>query len=190
MTPADKAAQHLARLKAESAREALIDERAAMWQRWIDRGIADTIEGGGDVDVEPVDLLPELLAAQHDLVDQEMAQLDAMMRRENGALRRQLIEREIAHTTERRQRTLEASRLRRRIDTLETRLAHEKQEREALAKAVAALDHTIARDRGHRRLLDARRSYPRASRVELEKARRRTDQLLEDRLSEGGSFDA
>jgi hypothetical protein len=185
----EKVETYLARMKDEAERGTRFDERAVQWQRWFDKQIEMEVEGGGDPDVEAADLLPAALAAEHDLVDQEMAVITTQMRAENGALRRQLVEREIAHATERRQRTLEAYRLRRRIGTLETQLAHEKQEREALAKAVAALDHTIARDRAHRRLLDARRTYPRASRIELERARRRTDQLLEDRALEGG-FDA
>ena len=100
--------------------------------------IAAEIEGGGDHDVEPADLMPEALAQHHDALDQEMAQLDAKMRQENGALRRQLIAHEIAHATERRQRVEQAAALRRRIAVLETRLDAEREAREAMRKEIAA----------------------------------------------------
>ena len=190
MKPADKVAQQLARIKDEGAREALLDERSAQWQRWIDRTIEDVIEGGGDVDVEPVDLLPELVAALHDVIDQESARRDAAWHRANGDLRRQLIVQEMAHTAERRARTLEAARLRKRITTLESRLDAEKHEREALAKTLGVVQREIAKDRALHRMRDGRQLLPTAQRADLERARRKVDRAIEDRSLEGGHLDA
>ena len=182
----EKIEGYLARMRDESERETRFQERSAYWQRWLDTMIAAEIEGGGDHEIEPADLIPEALAQHHDALDQEIAQFDAKMRQENGALRRQLIAREIAHAAERRQRVEQAGALRRRIGVLETRLGAEREARDAMRKEIAALAKELARDRAHRRLLDSRRTYAHASRVQLEKARRRTDQLIE----EGGAFDA
>jgi hypothetical protein len=186
----ESVAHYLAKIEAESAREARIDERAAMWQRWLDKTIEGVIEGGGDVDVEPADLLAELMAALHDVIDQEGAQRDAAWRREVGDLRRQLVEREIAHTAERRSRTLEAARLRKRITTLEARLDDETHEREALAKTLGIVQREIAKDRALHRMRDGRRLFPAAQRADLEKARRKTDRAIEDRSLDGGRLDA
>lgn len=191
----EKIEGYLARVADEGERETRFQERSAYWQRWLDTMIAAEIEGGGDPDVEPADLIPEALAQHHDALDQDIAQFDARMRQENGALRRQLIVQEMAHTGERRSRIEQASALRRRVAVLETRLDAEREARDEMRKEIAGLAKELARDRAHRRLLDARRSYPHSSRVELEKARRRTDRLIEDRLIEdraleGGSFDA
>lgn len=194
MTP-DKTAQRFAKLKDEAERETRFQEREAYWQRWIDDQLAAWIEGGGTDDLEAGDLIPEALAQHHDLVDQEMAAITTQMRAENGALRRAIIEREIAHASERRQRVEQAGAMRRKIAVLETRLDAEREARDEMRKEIAGLAKELARDRAHRLLLDARRSYPRSSKIELEKARRRTDRLIEDRLIEdraleGGSFDA
>lgn len=189
MTP-DKTAAYLARIADESERQTRFEARAVHWQKWLDLQVEIEVTGGGDVDPDHADFMPEIIAAHHDVLDQEIAEHDAKMRRENGDLRRQIVSQEIAHATERRARTTEAAALRRRIGALETQLAAEREARETLRKEIAGLAKELARDRAHRRLLDARRSYPRSSRVELEKAKRRTDAAIEERLSEGGSFDA
>ena len=186
---AEAVERRLAELEREREAEERIEQNAQLWQKWLDQQIIAEVEGGG-LEHEPPALLAESLAALGGAVEDELNALDDKVRRENGELRRALIEQTISFVSERRKRTLEASALRKKVAVLEARIEHERSEREGLAKAVASLDQTIARDRAHRRLLDSRRSYPHRSRVELEKARRRTDALIDDRMSEGGFADA
>ena len=131
--------------------------------------------------------MPEALAAQHDLVDQDIAAAHAQdargKRRAAAAARRARGRARDAsgESASSKPRPCAArSRCSRRASTPRG------QARDEMRKEVAALDERArARPRAPptpRR----RRTYPHASRVELEKARRRTDQLLEDRVSEGG----
>lgn len=182
--------QYLARIENEATRETRFQERAAYWQRWIDEQIAAEIEGGGDPAIEASDLIPEALAQHHDTLDQEMAVLDAERRRSEGELRRALIVAQMAHTAERRHRVEQAGAMRRRIVVLEARLDAEKHEREALAKTLGIVQREIAKDRALHRMRDGRRLLPAAQRADLERARRKTDRAIEDRMLDGGMLDA
>jgi hypothetical protein len=65
-----------------------------------------------------------------------------------------------------------------RIKALEAKAAEDRAALAEVRKALASVELGAARDRAHRRMTEARRSYPLADRAALEKARRATDRAV------------
>jgi hypothetical protein len=173
----------LARLAALNERRKTFDHRVGEWSNWIEEGCQRDFEEGGDGSLEASDLGPQLAAALQDWADGRLAEADARARRDVGDLRRQLEAERERSTAERRRRYAAVSALKARIAEFEAAAEKRNQQFEALTTQLVSLERSVARDRSLRRMVDARRSYPRADKVALEAARRKTDKAIQGGLN-------
>jgi hypothetical protein len=146
----------------ETKSQSLFDQRSSNWIDQIEALQADEIEGGGAA-LDSDEISGWVAATLQGWVDQRVLEVEIRMRRQIGDLRRVSEADHAERVSERRRRVVESAGLRHRISELEAAAEKRDERFEALAKQLASLERSVARDRSLRRLVDARRLLPHQS---------------------------
>jgi chromosome segregation ATPase len=162
--------------RAETRGLSLEDKRGDAWFRWIEQR-RDATDGEVDID----DVIASGLAALEGGFDQVGARIDAARRRTTAAaeaLHGRIDELEAARIADRESHERDVGEAQARISSLEDEVTKRGAEITELRKELASVERSIAQDRSLRRLRDGQRAYPLAQKIDLERARRRTDELI------------